>query len=168
MFHVVGRLQPGSPTARAEAELDAVARQMEQEYGDAGSAISGPARAAGPRRKSDAGPATGHADLHGFPLVLGGLMLLIACSNVANMMLARAADRRREIAVRLALGASRARLVRQLLTESMLVAAGAGVLGFAVTLWLMRLERRRCRMPLPIPINFDLTSGLARLSSPWC
>src|SRR5207244_1907074 len=78
------------------------------------------------------------------------------CANVANMMLARAADRRKEIAVRLALGASRVRLIRQLLTESMLVAAGAAVPAFVLCLWLMHFLSQ-LRMPLPIPVAFDLT-----------
>ncbi len=155
MFQVVGRLRPGVTEAAAEAELDAVAQQLAQSYGEADKDQKGRRvvlLGAGkilPIRKQDL------PFFKEFLLVLGGLVLLIACANVANMMLARAADRRKEIAVRLALGASRARLMRQLLTESVLVAAGAAVPAFLLSVWLMHLMSQ-LRMPLPIPISFDL------------
>jgi predicted permease len=155
MFHVAGRLKPGITPARAEAELDTVARQLEQAFGDADRERPGrrvqlvPGGKILPIRSQDLPMMTA------FPIVLVGLVLLIACSNVANMMLARAARRRREIAVRLALGASRARLVRQLLTESMLVALAAGALGFLLAAWLMRLASQ-IKTPYPMPMTYNL------------
>ena len=89
------------------------------------------------------------------PLVVIALLLLIACSNVVNMLLARALDRRREVAVQLAMGASRARLIRQLIMESLLIAFGAGTLGFALTCWLMRLLSR-LRLPHAMPVRFNV------------
>ena len=154
IFRIVGRLRPGATTSRAEAELDATAQQIEQENGD-------PARTQKGRRVLlvEGGKLLplSKQDLPFFTsffTVMSGLIMLIACANVANMMLARAAGRRKEIAVRLALGASRARLVRQLLTESMIVVAGAAVPGFLASMWLMHLLTG-VRMPLLIPVTFD-------------
>jgi macrolide transport system ATP-binding/permease protein len=155
MFQVVGRLRPGVTEAAAEAELDAVAQQLAQSYGEKDKnqggrrvLLLGGGKIL-PTRKQDL------PFFKEFLLVLGGMVLLIACANVANMMLARAADRRKEIAVRLALGAGRARLIRQLLTESVLVAAGAAVPALLLCIGLMHLMSK-IRMPLPIPISFDL------------
>jgi predicted permease len=155
MFQVVGRLKPGVTMARAESELDAVARQLEKVYEDEEPADNGPRvlLVTGgkmlPLRKQDIPLFTE------FFMILAGLVLLIACANVANMMLARAADRRKEVAVRLALGANRFRIIRQLLTESLLIAAVAGVLGFLLSIYLMHLLSQ-LHMPFPIPITYDL------------
>ena len=156
MFQVVGRLRPGIAEERAKLELDAADRRLAESYGEL-----------------DRDQQAKHVELlqggkiipvhkrdlpffRDFFMILGGLVLLIACANVANMMLARAAGRRREISVRLALGAGRGRLMRQLLTESMLLAAGAAVPAFLLSCWLMRLASRM-KMPLPIPMTLDLT-----------
>jgi macrolide transport system ATP-binding/permease protein len=154
MFFVVGRVRAGVTIPRAEAELDAVAQQFDRDRIDVDSTRKGrrvllvEGGKLLPLRKQDLPFFTS------FLAIMAAMITLIACANVANMMLARAAGRRREIAVRLALGASRARLIRQLLTESMMLAIAAGVAGFLASTWLMTLGSQ-VRMPFPMPVAFD-------------
>jgi predicted permease len=154
LLQFTGRLQPGVTMMRAEAALDTVARKIAQDYGDPDR--DRPGRRVTlvdggklfPFRKQDKPFFTS------FFLVLAALMILIPCANVANMMLARAASRRREVAIRLSLGASRGRLIRQLLMESMLIASAAGALGFVVSVWLMS-ALARVTMPFATPVGYD-------------
>jgi predicted permease len=156
IFHVLVRLRPGVVPERAEAELDAMARQIEQETQDPGRNRNGRRITLLPGGKLAPRPKQGLPYITGYCSVLGGIILLIASANVTNMLLARAAERRKEIAVRLAIGASRARLVRQLLTECALIAGGAGVLGFMVAAWLTK-SASRIQPPYPVPLHFDFT-----------
>ncbi len=150
----VGRLQPFVNRDSAEAELDALEWQFEQDTGDLDR--NRPGRritlADGgkclPLREQDKPFFTS------FFMIMAGLIMMIACANVANMMLARAASRRREIAVRLALGAGRGRIVRQLLTESLLLACAAGLAGAIASVWIMRAAGQ-IRMPTPVPWNYS-------------
>jgi len=137
-MNVIGRLKPGVSVAQASAKMNAIAARLNQAYPDnrAGSTqakvmteIDG--------RWEDVGGILKSAGAIAMAIV--GLILLIACANVANLMLARAAARRKEIGIRLALGANRARLIRQLLTESVLLSILGGGLGLLLAFWLTDL-----------------------------
>src|SRR5690606_9664724 len=127
---MVGRLKPGATIAQARANLDTIAQALVRDYPDANPRTWGIAVAA-----SGAVPAVVRAGVTGFVavlFVLVGLVLLIACTNVGGMLLARGVGRTRDVAVRLALGAPGGRIVRLLIAESLVLAAGgalAGVVG---------------------------------------
>jgi putative ABC transport system permease protein len=142
---VMGRLKPGWTVERASANLNSISSGVFQASLPANypavsvktylamnlTALPAAAGLSGLRNR--------YADSLWMLLAVAGLVLLIACANLAGLMLARASARGREIAVRLAIGASRGRLIRQLMTESLLIAAAGAGLGLLFSLWLSRL-----------------------------
>ncbi len=131
---LLGRLKPGATRRQAEAELMTIARRMRDDAGARSGRISLTIRPEMLDRRAN--------QVMPMPSLFVGaaiLLLLVACSNVANLVLVRAAERRSEIAVRAALGASRGRLVGQLLTESLVLSAAAGLVGVLGAVSLVKL-----------------------------
>ncbi|HYL72607.1 MAG TPA: ABC transporter permease [Bryobacteraceae bacterium] len=147
----VGRLKAGVSQKQAADDLQAIATQIGREHKENEGIVlhlSPPGLIGNALR----GPVLGFATVL---MALAGMVLLIACVNIAGMLLARAADRRKEISIRLSLGAPRSKLIRQLLTESLLLSVlgvGAGIL---VAKWILGLLGS-VRMPISIPLATSL------------
>ncbi len=145
---VIGRLKPGISMKSAELAINSIATQLGKEYPDADAGVSivlSPPGMAGTYLR---GAITGFSAVL---MVVAGMVLLIACVNLASLLLARAADRRKDTAIRLALGASRGQLVRQLLTESVVLSIAGGAAGILLALWLTDLVNG-WTPPIDVPV----------------
>jgi predicted permease len=141
--HAIGRLKPGVTLARAQAEMDAIARNLAAAYPQADNGL-------GIALISMKDDIVGNVKPFLFVLLGAvGFLLLIACTNVANLLLARAMGRWREFAIRAALGARQTRVVRQLLTESVLLAGWGGVLGLLLAFFCTKAVLRALPGTLP-------------------
>jgi len=151
-FLGIGRLRDGVTPQSAQAEMTAIAKQLQRQYSITGRDLS-----------ANVAPLSEIVIGHVRPILLtllggAGLLLLIACVNVASLVLVRSESRRREIAVRGALGATRARLVQQFLTEGLLLAASGSIVGVIVAVGLMRLLTRL--VPKDMASNMPFIEGV--------
>lgn len=149
----VARLAPDAAVEEADAQVKGVYARLAEAYPESNRDRSGSVVSLG------LVPGAGRAGVSAFLFVLlgmVGLILVVTCANVAGMFIARATTREKEIAVRLALGSGRGRLVRQLVVESLVIFAIGGTVGGALGAWLLGVLPVE-RLPVPIPIHVDLS-----------
>jgi putative ABC transport system permease protein len=148
-FDVMARLKPGVTVGRAQAEMDTIAQRLEQQYPDSNKQLGAHVIPLSVAATHDIRP--------GLILLLSavGFVLLIACANVANLQLVRASVRQREMAVRAAIGASRARLIRQLLVEGLLLALIGGAIGLLMAYLAVPALARR--LPVSVSGTWNIT-----------
>ncbi len=160
-LRVITRLAPGVTSERAQADTDTIARRLEQDHKE----DQGVTAYLVPAERQIVGPVRPALLVL---LVAVGCVLLIACTNLANLLLVRSAARQKELAIRMALGASRSRLIRQLLTESLLVALFGGALGLLLAGWGMASLRILAAREIPcvqdVGLNADVLSFTLALS----
>ena len=157
-LELVARMAPGVTQPQAMAAVQSAAKQLERLYPDVNEHF-------GDRVESYGVYGMQKMKREGFPMpmlvffsilmVIVALVLMIACANVAGLLLARAANRKREVAVRLAIGATRGRLLRLFLTESLALASLGGVAAAILHLWAASVITR-LDLPIPVPIQFNL------------
>jgi putative ABC transport system permease protein len=155
-WNVLGRLRDDVSLGAARAEMDAIARRVRAEHAD-----NAPGVAIAIASLLDATVRTVRPALLAL-LAAGGLLLLIACANVANLLLARGVARRREIAVRLMLGASRARVIRQLVVENLPIAALSAATGILLARW--SFSSLVAAVPFSLPRRAEIAMGWPALS----
>ncbi|HEY7095784.1 MAG TPA: ABC transporter permease [Terriglobales bacterium] len=149
---ILGRLKPGITDAAAAADLNRIASGLARRFPDSDQALRLRLAQVGLVGSAMRGP------VHEFTagvLLLAALVLLAACSNLAGLMLARGGDRQREMAIRLSIGAGRGRIMRQLLTESLMLAAAGGIAGCALAMALSRLLSQ-WHAPVDFPVQFEI------------
>jgi predicted permease len=159
-LQLFARMKPGMTLSRAQAATDLLMSSLETEHPDTDKAIAArvmPEPRARPLPIRAVSEAIPFVQLFG--LAIAGLVLLLACMNVANLLLVRSSARQREMAVRAALGASRGRLVRQIVTEGVLLSALGGIAGYLLGRWVTAGYLARLDLGADLPLRIDASFG---------
>lgn len=151
---LIGRLKPGISAPQATANLNAIAAELARQYPDVNGGMGFKLGKPGMIGDLIGGPA--RTFVLGV-LCLAGLVLLAACTNLASLLTARASDRQREIAIRLSIGASRGRVVRQVLTETLVLSAMGGATGYGLAA-ILAAALSRWHAPMDFPVQLDMVA----------